>query len=299
MRAVVMHETGGPEVLRLEDAPTPEPGAGELLVRVHAVSVNPIDWKFRAGLVPKQLPAILGNDVSGVVEISNAEGFGAGEAVFGFVGSGGYAEFGLASPQSVTSKPDHLSDVDAAALPVAALTAWQALFDHGQLEAGQTALIAGASGGVGHLAVQFAAQAGAKVIGTASQRNRDFVLGLGADEFLDYTTTDLSQAELEADLVFDTVGGVGTASLVPNVRAGGVFVSIAGTPPDLEVAARGARAVGFSMSPDMEQLLHIGRLVADGLVKVQIAEVLPLEDVMQAHGLSESGRTRGKIVLTV
>ncbi len=299
MRAVVMHETGGPEVLKLEELPTPEVGAGQLLVRVQAASVNPIDWKIRRGMMPKELPVVLGNDGAGTVEISNAEGFGAGEAVFGFFTTGADAEYALALPTSVTHKPANLSDVEAAALPVAGLTAWQALFDRGGLQAEQTVLIAGASGGVGHLAVQFAKQAGAKVIGTASQRNRDFVLGLGADEFLDYTTTDLAGAELEADLVFDCVGGATTATLVPNVRRGGVLITIAGPAPEREAQERGFQAIGVVMQADMEELLHIGRLVADGVVKIDVAEVMPIEEVVRAHELSESGRVRGKIVLAL
>jgi NADPH:quinone reductase-like Zn-dependent oxidoreductase len=298
MRAVVMHETGGPEVLHIEDIPTPDVGAGQLLVRVQATSVNPIDWKIRRGLRPRELPAVLGNDGAGTVEVSNAEGFAAGEAVFGFL-MGADAEFALALPTTVTHKPGNLSDIDAAALPVAGLTAWQALFDSGGLQAEQTVLIAGASGGVGHLAVQFAKQAGAKVIGTASQRNRDFVLGLGADEFIDYTTTDLSRAALAVDLAFDCVGGATTATLVPNVRPGGMLITIAGPPPEREGRERGFQAIHIVMRPDMEELLHIGRLVGDGVVKIDIAEVLPIEEITRAHDVSESGRVRGKIVLTL
>jgi NADPH:quinone reductase-like Zn-dependent oxidoreductase len=291
MRAIVMHETGGPEVLRLEEVPDPVPGKGEILVRVRAAGVNPIDWKFRRGVIPKQLPAILGSDVSGIVEHSDAEGFGAGEEVFGFVTSGAYAELALASPRTLAHKPGNLGHEDAAALPVAALTAWQALFDHGGLEAEQTALIAGASGGVGHLAVQFAKQAGAQVIATASQRNRDFVLGLGADRFIDYASEDVSAlARSAADVVFDTVGGDTTATLVPCVKAGGTIVTIAGPAPEREAR---------SVRPDPEQLMHIGRLLADGVVRVDISERLALEDAPRAHALSESGRTRGKIILTL
>jgi NADPH:quinone reductase-like Zn-dependent oxidoreductase len=250
-------------------------------------------------MVPKELPAILGSDACATVEVSHAEGFSAGEEVFGFAISGAYAEYALATPGSVTHKPGGLDYIQAAALPVAGLTAWQGLFDHGGLQAEQTVLIAGAAGGVGHLAVQFAKQAGAKVIGTASQRNRDFVIGLGADEFIDYTTTDLAQAELEADVVFDCVGGATTATLVPNLRAGAIIITIAGPAPEHEAAARGARASRVVMSPDTEELMHIGRLLADGVVKVDIAEVMPLEDIVRAHALSESGHTRGKIVLTL
>lgn len=299
MRAVVIHETGGPEVLRLEDVPAPEPAVGEILVRIRAAAVNPIDWKLRRGLVPKQLPAILGSDASGTVERSEAEGFSEGEEVFGFVGSGAYAELALARSDTIVHKPGHLSDERAAALPVAALTAWQALFDRGGLRAGQRALIAGAAGGVGHLAVQFAKHAGAVTIATGSERNRDFVLGLGADEYIDYLAQDVSQAARDVDVVFDTVGGATTASLVPCVRPGGVLVTIAGPAPEQQAAAAGFSAQRFSMSPDPEQLVDIARLVADGLVHVEISETMALEDVQRAHVLSESGHTRGKIILTL
>src|SRR6266851_3954851 len=194
MRAVVVHETGGPEVLRLEDVERPEPAEGEVLIAVRAAAINPIDWKYRRGLSPKQLPAVLGSDVSGVVEVSRADGFAAGDEVFGFAASGGYAEFASAPARMLTKKPAGLSHVQAAAIPVAALTAWQALFDRGGLERGQTALVAGAAGGVGHFAVQFAKRAGARVVGTGSARNRDYVLGLGADEFVDYGSQDIATA---------------------------------------------------------------------------------------------------------
>ena len=209
-------------MLSLEEVERPVPDAGEVLVRVHATSINPIDWKLRRGLMPKRLPAILGSDASGVVEVSNAEGFSAGEEVFGFLGSGSYAEFGIAVPATLAHKPDHLSHEQAAALPVAGLTAWQALFERGGLERDQTVLINGASGGVGHLAVQLAADAGARVLGTGSPRSRDFVLGLGAERFIDYTSEDLATAATDVDLVFD-VAGRGTEQLLGTIRPGGAW----------------------------------------------------------------------------
>ena len=190
MQAVVMHETGDPDVLRYEEADRPEPSDGEVLIRVHAASVNPVDWKYRRGLVETPLPAVLGIDVSGTVEASRADDFAEGDRVFGISASGGYAEYSTASATAIARKSDALSDEQAAAIPVAGLTAWQALLDRGGLEGGQTALVAGAAGGVGHFAVQFAKLAGARVIGIGSTRNRDFVLGLGADEYVDYTQQD-------------------------------------------------------------------------------------------------------------
>jgi NADPH:quinone reductase-like Zn-dependent oxidoreductase len=299
MRAVVIHETGGPEVLHYEETERPDPGDGEVLIRVRAASVNPVDWKYRRGLSEKPLPAVLGNDASGTVEVSRAEAFAEGDDVFGIVASGGYAEFATTPAALVARKPAALSHEHAAAIPVAGMTAWQALFDRGGLERGQTALIAGAAGGVGHFAVQFAKRAGARTIGTGSTRNREFVLGLGADEYVDYTEQDVADVVQDADVVLDTVGGEVTASLVPAVRPGGIIVTIAAAPPEDAARQRGARAELLITSPEAELLAQIGDLVASGEVRVEIAEALPLTEVARAHELSESGHVRGKIVLTV
>jgi NADPH:quinone reductase-like Zn-dependent oxidoreductase len=299
MLAVVMHETGGPEVLRQEDRERPEPGDGEVLVRVRAISVNPIDWKIRRGLVAKELPAVLGSDIAGTVEVSRAEGFAEGDSVFGFAGSGAYAELASANGAMIAKMPDGLSFEQAAALPVAGLTAWQALFDRGALQAGQTALIAGAAGGVGHLAVQFAKHAGARPIGIGSGRNRDFVLGLGASGYVDYTSEDVTQAVQDVDLAFDTVGGETAEQLLSTVRNGGVLVTIAGMPPEQRAAERDVRAELVVMSPSSEQLAKVAGLVAAGEMHVEIAQTLALAEVGRAHELSESGHTRGKILLTV
>lgn len=299
MQAIVMHETGAPDVLRYEEAERPEPGDGEVLVRVRAAAVNPVDWKYRRGYVPKPLPAVLGNDVSGTVELSLAEGFAEGDDVFGIALSGGYAEFATASAAAIAKKPAGVSHEQAAAIPVAGLTAWQALFDRGGLERGQTALVAGAAGGVGHFGVQFAKLAGARVIGTGSSRNREFVLGLGADEYVDYTQQDVADAVSGVDVAFDTVGGETTQSLVPTVREGGILVTIAAAPPEEAARERGVRAELVVMSPTSEQLAHVAELVAAGDVRVELSEVLPLTEVQRAHELSETGHVRGKIVLTV
>lgn len=299
MQAVLIRETGGPDVLHYEEAERPEAGDGQVLIRVRAASVNPTDWKSRRGLSEVRLPAVLGRDASGTLEVSRADGFAEGEDVLGYVPGGGYAEFVLASADTIAKKPAALSFEQAAALPVAGMTAWQALFDRGGLTGGQTALIAGAAGGVGHLAVQFAKLAGARVIGTGSSRNRDFVLGLGADEYVDYTAQDVSQAVSGVDVAFDTVGGDTTESLVPTLREGGTLVTIASAPPEEAARARGASAQLLVMSPSSEQLARIAELVAGGEVRVEISELLPLTDVQRAHELSETGHARGKIVLTV
>ncbi len=299
MQAVLMRETGGGEVLRMEDVERPEPGDGQVLIRVHAASVNPIDWKFRRGLIPKQLPAVLGSDISGEVEISRADGFSQGEAVFGIAASGGYAEFATASAGMIASKPPELGHEQAAAIPVAGMTAWQALFDRGGLLAGQSILISGAAGGVGHFAIQFARIGGARAIGIGSPRNREFVLGLGAEEYIDYTTQDVAGSVRDVDIAFDTVGGEVTEALLATVRAGGVIVTIAGAAPEQVAGERGVRSEQLVMSPDGEQLSRIAGLVAGGEVRVEIAQTLPLAEVGRAHELSESGHTRGKIVLVV
>jgi NADPH:quinone reductase-like Zn-dependent oxidoreductase len=213
--------------------------------------------------------------------------------------SGGYAEFATALAGAIARKPAGVSHEQAAAIPVSGTTAWQALFDRGGLERGQTALVAGAAGGVGHFAVQFSRHAGARTIGTGSSRNRDFVLGLGADEYVDYTQQDVADAVSGVDVAFDTVGGEVTQSLLPTVKEGGILVTIASAPPDEAAKERGARAELLVMSDNPDQLAEIAELVAKGDVQVEIAEVLPLTEVQRAHELSESGHTRGKIILTV
>ncbi len=299
MHAVVMHETGDPQVLRLEQVERPELSDGQLLIKVHAASVNPMDWKYRRGLATKQLPAVLGLDVSGTVEMSRAERFAEGDEVFGFAASGSYAEWATASASRIAKKPGGVSHEEAAAIPVAALTAWQALIDTAGLERGQTAVVAGAAGGVGHFGVQFARLAGARTIGTGSSRNRDFVLSLGAEDYVDYTQQDVAQAVGGVDVAFDTVGGETTQSLLPTLREEGILVTIAGAPPEEAAQERGVRTELVVMRPSSEQLARIGGLVAGGDVRVEIAAVLPLTEIQRAHELSEARHTRGKIVVAV
>jgi NADPH:quinone reductase-like Zn-dependent oxidoreductase len=298
MRAVLMREAGGPEVLRVEEVDRPEPADGEVLIRVHAASINPIDWKYRRGTMPKELPAILGNDISGTVELSRADGFAQGDEVFGITPSGGYAEFAIAPAALIAKKSAGVSHAQAAAIPVGGLTAWQALFDRGGLQSGGSALIAGAAGGVGHFAVQFAKHAGARAIGTGSARSREFVLSLGADEFVDYTSQDVAAEVSGVDVALDTVGGETTAALVPTLREGGLLVTITGAPPEAQAAERGARAELLIMSPSSDQLAKIAELIASGEVEVEIAETMALAEVARGHELSESGHTRGKLILT-
>jgi NADPH:quinone reductase-like Zn-dependent oxidoreductase len=294
----VIHETGGPDALRYEEIDRPEPAEGEVLIRVQAASVNPADWKNRrSGSGP--LPRVLGIDVSGTVEASRADGCAEGDEVFGRSSSGAYAEYSTAAAAAIAKKPEGVDHDQAAAIPVAGGTAWQALFDLGRLDSGQTALIAGAPGGVGHFAVQFAKVEGARAIGTGSARNREFVLGLGADEYVDYTQQDVGDTVSGVDVALDTVGGEVTDSLLPAVREGGVLVTIASAPPEDAARERGVRAELLMASPNPEQLARIAELVASGDVRVEIAETMPLAEAKRAHELSEGGHVRGKLVLTV
>jgi NADPH:quinone reductase-like Zn-dependent oxidoreductase len=298
VKAVNIHATGDTGVLRLEDVERPEPVEDEVLIKVQAAAVNPVDWKYRRGLVQRELPAVLGEDVSGTVAVSRADGFAPGDSVFGVTTSGGYGEYATASATAIAIKPEALSHEQAAALPVSGLTAWQALFERGRIELGQTALIAGAAGGVGHLAVQFAKHAGARVIGTGSSRSREFVLSLGADEFIDYTHGEVADAVSGVDVVLDTVGEATTTSLLPALREGGTLVTIA-YPPEKPPQDCRCWVKPLVMRPSAEQLVRISELVASGAVRVEIAHQLGLADVQRAHALSESGHARGKIVLTV
>jgi NADPH:quinone reductase-like Zn-dependent oxidoreductase len=298
VKGVVIRSTGGAEVLRGEDLPCPEPKEDEVLIRVRAAAVNPVDWKYRRGLVERELPAVLGEDVSGTVEVARTEGFAPGDEVFGVTTSGGYAEYATAPAAAIARKPGRLSHEQAAALPVSGLTAWQALFGCACLEGGRRVLIAGAAGGVGHLAVQFAKHAGAHVIGTASDRNKEFVLSLGADEFVDYTGGDVADSVRGVDVVVDTVGGSTTASLLPALREGGTLVTVA-YPPEPPPQDHRVWVKQLLMRPSADQLARIVALVASGAVRVEIAACAALADVGRAHTLSESGHVRGKIVLTV
>jgi len=297
MRAVVMRAPGGVDVLEVSRRPRPVPDEGSALIRVRAASVNPIDWKYRRGLVERELPAVLGEDFSVTVAAAGRRsGVAAGDEVFGLATGGAQAEYALAGAGALAPRPEAVGDEQAAALAVSGLTAWQGLFDRGGLAAGQTVVIAGAAGGIGHLAVQFARVAGAaRVIGSGSERNRAFVLGLGADEFLDYRRGETTGG---ADVVLDTAGGATTASLVPMLRDGGTLVTVA-YPPEATPATRRIAVRPLAMRPDGAQLSRIAALAASGAVRVELAEVLALGEVRRAHELSESGHVRGKLVLRI
>lgn len=310
MKAVRIYQFGGPDVLRYEDAPRPEPASGEVLIRVHAAGTNPVDWKTRAGQgvarrMPIRFPFIPGWDVSGMVEGSGNGGipYQLGDAVYGMVRfpepGATYAEYVTAPAGHVVPKPLSLSHVEAAALPLVALTAWQALFEEAELEAGQTILIHAAAGGVGHIAVQLAKWKGATVIGTASGRNGDFLRDLGVDWFVNYETTRFEDVVSGVDAVLDPVAGETRERSWPVIRPGGVLVSIQGDVSEEQAAAYGVRARRMLVRPDADQLREISRLVDAGHVRPVVSAVLSLAEARKAHEMLETGHTRGKIVLRV
>jgi NADPH:quinone reductase-like Zn-dependent oxidoreductase len=305
MKAVRIHSFGGPEVLRLEDVPTPEPKPDELLVRVYAAGVNPVDWKIREGRLGEiTLPAIMGSDFSGEVKAlgRGVTEFHVGQSVLGVVAeeSGSYAECALAPASQVVEKPASLSYTEAAALPIASLTAWQALFDVMDLKPGQKVLIHAAAGGVGSFAVQFAKWKGAHVIGTTSAQHTDFVRQLGADETIDYRARRFEDVVREADAVLDTIGGDTQDRSWKVLKRSGVLVSIVQPPPQDTAAAHGVR--GEFLICDhcrKDELATIVELVRSGQIKVFVAATLPLREARKAQELSQSGHAQGKIVLQV
>jgi NADPH:quinone reductase-like Zn-dependent oxidoreductase len=309
LKAIRLHGRGGPDRLVYEDAPQPHPGLGEVLVRVYATGViaNELRWsatyETKEGS-PRPLP-IPGHDLSGVVEEvrSGVTTLTKGSEVYAltsFDRDGAEAEYTIALPSELAPKPRTLDHVQAAAVPLTALTAWQALFEHTSLAARQTVLIHGAAGGVGVFAVQLAHWAGAHVIATASARNRDFLHELGATEIIDYTTTRFEDVVHEVDVVFDLVGGDTLQRSWQVVKPGGVLVSVVSPRPSFEEAkAHGVLPVWFVVEPNREQLIQIGALIDAGQVRPIIETVLPLSQARQAYEQGARGHTRGKIVLRV
>ncbi|MET9258969.1 NADP-dependent oxidoreductase [Amycolatopsis sp. NPDC004079] len=314
MRAVTIREFGGPEVLTVEEIERPAPVPTEVLVRVHAAGINPVDWKTREGrgmAGMQTFPLILGWDVSGVVE---EVGFGVttlapGDEVYAMPwfprAAGGYAEYVTAPARQWARKPATIDHVHAAAVPLAALTAWQALVDTAHVKAGQRVLITAAAGGVGHFAVQFARHLGAHVIATASAARHPWLKELGADEMIDYTSTRFEEAVADVDVVIDLVGDAqdrtSTRSLQV-LRPGGLLVAVpAGVSTELAQAAKAAdvHVTPFLVEPDGAALTTIAGLIDAGAVVVEVEEAFPLEQAAAAHARGETGRTRGKLVLAV
>ncbi|HLZ62364.1 MAG TPA: NADP-dependent oxidoreductase [Ktedonosporobacter sp.] len=323
MKAIQVHTYGGPEVLTYEDVPRPIAGPGEVLLRVYAAGVNPSDLKQRTGFAdfpedrrpPRQsLPLILGLDISGIVEAVGPEvtSIHPGDAVYGMTrlpeglmgGSGtyggSYAEYTTTLATNLAPKPATIDHLHAAALPTAALTAWQALFEYGRLEAGQSVLVNGAAGGVGHLAVQLAKASGARVIGVASGRHEAFLHDIGVDQFIDYTTTPLEQVAHDVDLVLDAVGAENGDRLLDVLKRGGRLVPIFLGKYSAERAAEASVTISLCwMHTDAAQLVEIGKLIDAGRVRVAIEMVVPLWEACRAHERAESQHLRGKIVLSV
>ncbi|MDB6167619.1 MAG: oxidoreductase [Verrucomicrobia bacterium] len=305
MKAVRIHSFGGPDVLQVEDIPKPKPREGEVLIRVHAASVNPVDYKIRShefALPGMKPPLVLGRDVSGVVE---GVGRGVtrvkmGDEVYALLDPdhGGYAEYTIAKENGVALKPSTLDHIHAAAVPLAAITAWQGLFDHGKLKAGERVLIHGAGGGVGHFAVQFARERDAYVIATGRAEDRDLLEGLGADEIFD--TTERFEAQLrDIDLVLDLVAGETQQRSWSVLKKGGRLVSTLKPPTAAEASRHQAQAIGFMAEPNRDELAEIARLIDDGKVKVVVRQVMPLADARHAHEYMEREHVLGKVVLVV
>ena len=315
MRAVAVREFGGRDKLELLEVPTPKVPPDSVLIRIRAAGVNPVDWKIREGRLeprfPHVFPVVPGWDAAGVVEEVGPAvvEVAPGDEVFAycgkpFVGEGTYAEFVSVPVTSVAEKPGALSFEEAAAVPLTGLTAYQALFVAAGLTAGETVLVYAAAGGVGGFAVQLAADAGAEVIGVASERNREYVLGLGAYEVIDYTRQDVAAAVRElapdgVDVALDTVGGESLRRAVDTVRDEGRIVSVIQPLADEQFRARGIEPAYVFVRPEADQLEELAELADDARLTVELEAVLPLEEAARAHELSEGGHVRGKLVLRV
>jgi len=307
MRAIRQDVLGGPEVLELRELPLPEPGPTEVLVRITAAGVNPLDWKTRAsGVFLGRPPFTIGADLAGVVAAlgSGVTRFAVGDRVFGmprFPGeAAAYAEYAAAPSRHLARTPERLTDVEAAALPMAALTAWQALVATANVQPRERVLITGAGGGIGHLAVQIAKTLGAYVIGAARAARHPLLVELGADETIDYTKQELADVVRDIDVVLDLAGGETATRALPTLRDRGLLIAItSGGDQASEAAGDRVRVAYMLVEPDRADLEAIAGLVDGGRLHVHVAQTFPLEQAARAHQLIESRQVQGKLVLTV
>lgn len=302
INAIQVYAAGGADQLKLERIPRPQPGEGEVLVRVHAAGVNPADWKVRSGMFGQMtFPYVPGADLAGTVAEVGAgvSAFQPGQPVFGISARGSYAEYAIAAANAIALKPESLSFDEAAATSVGATTAWQGLFDNGNLQAGQRVLILGGAGGVGLFAVQFARWKGAHVISAASTRNVDFVRSMGAETVIDYTNTRVEDVVHDVDLVFDTVGGKALVGVLPTLKRGGTLVTIAGQPDQARAAELGVRTAFFSAKVNTDLLNTFVQLIDAGEVKPTVGHVFSLDEAGKAQELSQGGHGRGRIILHI
>jgi len=303
MKAVVINEYGDNGVLTYAEVNHPMPNAGEVLIKVHAAGVNPVDWKIRSGAGQRMgmtLPIHLGGELAGVVERlgTGVTEFNPGDSVYGIIKSGAFAEYAVAKTTDVARKPFNLDFVEAAAVALGALTAWQAMFDVAKVSRGQHLLITNSSGGVGSLAVQLAKARGVHVTAMASGRNEEYVRSLGADDFVDYTRQPFEDVVHGMDVVFDTVGGDTFKRAFAVLKPGGFLVTAVAFPSEAD-KQHGIGVARVQCVPNAVELTEIRELIETGKVKPHLATILPFTGVQEALTLSESGRTRGKIVLKI
>ena len=306
MKAIVAHEYGGPDVLKYEDVPVPAPKEDEVLVRVIASGVNPADPLIVSGKYAKafgmHVPLIPGYDIAGVVQKTGAKitKLKVGDPIYGYVlWGGGWSEYSVATEGEAATKPASLTYIEAAAVPLAALTAWQALVDTAQLSAGQTVLIHGGSGGVGSFAIQIAKARGAKVIATASTANQELLRDLGANVAIDYTKAKFEDVAKDVDVVLDTVGGDTLARSYGVVKKGGIVTSLRGRPDQAELDKYGIRGAPIAVTPNAKELAEITKLIEEKKIKPIVSQVLPLSEARKADEQAETHHTRGKIVLRI
>ena len=306
MKAIRIHSFGGPEVLKLEEIDAPPVALDGVVVKIAAASINPVDYKIRNGGYPRvtqaDLPITPGRDLCGVIDqVGAGSGLRRGDAVIAMLGwdVGGYAEFAVVPAAYCIPKPANLTALEAGAVPLAGVTAWQGLFEYGGLASGQRVLIHAGAGGVGHFAIQFAKARGAEVATTASADNLEFVRALGADLAIDYEQQKFEEQVRDVDVVFDLLGGETRERSWQTLKRGGILISTVGQPDEATAVKYGVRAKGYTARPNREQLTEIGQLIAAGKVRPTVSKSFPLKDAAAAQLFLEKEHPRGKVVLQV